>query len=82
MGKIIARAVIKRQKGKLYYFDKNGNACEATMKKGGTKGHRSCKAAAPKKRKVVKKKAAPKKKRAVAKRAPAKKRVVRAKKRK
>jgi hypothetical protein len=91
MGKIIKKGVVTRQKGKLYYIDASGNVCEAAMKKGGTRGHRTCKAAAPKKKAAAKKrvvkKAAPKKKaaprkRAVAKRAPAKRKVARAKKRK
>ena len=34
MGKIIVRNVITREKGKLYYIDKDGNVCEAEMARG------------------------------------------------
>jgi len=66
MGKIIKRGVVDRKPGKLYYIDGKGNACEATAKRGGTKGRKSCHE--PKK-KAAKKKAAKKK---TAKRKPAK----------
>jgi hypothetical protein len=60
MGKIIAKSVVTRKPGYLYYIDGKGNVCEAKMARGGKK-----KKAAKKKvvkKKVVKKKAAPKKK--------------------
>ena len=44
MGRIIAKGVIKRQSGFLYYVDGQGNVCEAKMSRG------------RKKKKVVKKK--------------------------
>jgi len=59
MGKIIAKKVIKRKPGYLYYVDGSGNVCEAKMARGGRK-----------KKKVVKKKVAKKK---PAKKKPAKK---------
>ncbi|MDP8247956.1 MAG: hypothetical protein P9M00_07445 [Candidatus Tritonobacter lacicola] len=48
MGKIIAKNVITRKKGFLYYVDGKGNVCEAQMARGGKKK--------AKKKKVVKKK--------------------------
>ncbi|MCD4666419.1 hypothetical protein K8R47_01260 [archaeon] len=51
MGKIIAKNVIKRQTGFLYYVDGKGNVCEAKMARGGKK----------KKKKTVKKKTVKKK---------------------
>ncbi len=49
MGKIIAKNVIERKSGFLYYVDGKGNVCEAKMARGG------------KKKKVAKKKPAKKK---------------------
>lgn len=46
MGKIIAKGVVTRKKGYLYYIDAKGNVCEAKMARGGRK----------KKKKAVKKK--------------------------
>jgi hypothetical protein len=37
MGKVLKKAVVKREKGKLYYIDAKGNLCCANMKKGGKK---------------------------------------------
>ncbi len=51
MGKVIAKNIVKRQPGYLYYVDGKGNVCEAKMARGGKK----------KKKKVVKKKAVKKK---------------------
>lgn len=51
MGKVIAKGVVKRKPGYLYYIDGKGNVCEAKMARGGKK----------KKKKVVKKKAVKKK---------------------
>jgi hypothetical protein len=35
MGEIIIKNAIKRKEGYLYYIDKDGNICEAEMKKRG-----------------------------------------------
>lgn len=35
MGRVIARNVITRKKGYLYYVDGKGNVCEAKMARGG-----------------------------------------------
>ncbi|MCD4770937.1 hypothetical protein K8R30_00795 [archaeon] len=51
MGKIIAKGVVERKSGFLYYVDGKGNVCEAKMARGGKK----------KKKKAVKKKVAKKK---------------------
>ena len=59
MGKIIAKSVVTRKPGYLYYIDGKGNVCEAKMARGGKK-KKAAKKKAPKK-KVVKKKAAKKK---------------------
>ena len=37
MGTIIAKGVVKRQPGYLYYVDGKGNVCEAKMARGGKK---------------------------------------------
>jgi len=37
MGKIIAKNVVKRKPGYLYYVDGKGNVCEAKMSRGGKK---------------------------------------------
>jgi hypothetical protein len=50
MGKIIAKDVVDRKPGFLYYVDGKGNVCEAKMARGG------------KKKKAAKKKPAKKKK--------------------
>ena len=47
MGKVIAKGVVDRKKGYLYYVDGKGNVCEAKMARGGRK---------KKKKKVAKKK--------------------------
>ena len=56
MGKVIAKKVVKRKPGYLYYVDGKGNVCEAKMARGGRKKKK--KAA----KKKTKKKAAKKKK--------------------
>jgi len=53
MGKIIAKGVVDRKPGHLYYIDGKGNVCEAVMARGGRK---------KKKKKVAKKKVVAKKK--------------------
>ena len=35
MGKVIAKNVVKRRAGYLYYVDGKGNVCEAMMSRGG-----------------------------------------------
>ena len=37
MGRIIAKGVVDRKKGFLYYVDGAGNVCEAKMARGGRK---------------------------------------------
>ena len=37
MGKIIAKKVVDRKSGYLYYVDGKGNVCEAKMARGGKK---------------------------------------------
>ncbi len=37
MGKVIAKKVVKRKPGYLYYVDGKGNVCEAKMARGGKK---------------------------------------------
>ncbi len=56
MGKVIAKNIVKRQTGYLYYVDGKGNVCEAKMARGGKKKKAS-------KKKPAKKKSAKKKKR-------------------
>lgn len=53
MGKVIAKNVIKRKKGYLYYVDGKGNVCEAKMARGGRRKKKA--------KKKVKKKAKKKK---------------------
>ncbi len=55
MGKIIAKNVVERKSGFLYYVDGKGNVCEAKLARGGKKKKKVAK-------KVVKKKVAKKKK--------------------
>ena len=54
MGKIIAKNVVKRRPGHLYYVDGKGNVCEAVMARGGRKKKAAKKTT--KKKKTVKKK--------------------------
>jgi len=60
MGKIIAKNVVARKSGYLYYVDGKGNVCEAKMARGGKKKKKVAKK--PAKKKVAKKKPAAKKK--------------------
>lgn len=57
MGKIIAKNVVERKPGYLYYVDANGNVCEAKMARGGKKKKKTAA-----KKKVTKKKTTKKKK--------------------
>ena len=43
MGKVIARNVVSRKKGYLYYIDAKGNVCEAKMARGGRRRKSSSK---------------------------------------
>ena len=62
MGKIIAKKVVERKSGFLYYVDGAGNVCEAKMARGGKKKKKVAKKKVVKK-KVAKKKVTKKKKR-------------------
>lgn len=53
MGKVIAKNIVKRKKGYLYYVDGKGNVCEAKMARGGKKKKKKV---TKKKKKVVKRK--------------------------
>jgi hypothetical protein len=61
LGKIIAKNVIERKPGFLYYVDGKGNVCEAKMARGGKKKKKVTKKKVVKK-KVTKKKVTKKKK--------------------
>lgn len=68
MGRVIAKKIVKRKKGFLYYVDGEGNICEAKMARGGKKKKKAVKKKVvkkkePAKKKVVKKKAVKKKRR-------------------
>ena len=59
MGKIIAKNVVERKSGFLYYVDGQGNVCEAKMARGGKKKKKKVAKKVTKKKvakKVVKKK--------------------------
>ena len=43
MGKIIAKNVITRKPGYLYYVDGKGNVCEAVMARGGKRKKKTAK---------------------------------------
>ena len=62
MGKIIAKNIVERKSGFLYYVDGAGNVCEAKMARGGKKKKKVAKKKVVKK-KVAKKKVTKKKKR-------------------
>ena len=65
MGKIIAKNVVERKSGFLYYVDGKGNVCEAKMARGGKKKKKVAKKKVAKKKvakKAVKKKTVKKKK--------------------
>ena len=65
MGKIIAKNIVERKSGFLYYVDGQGNVCEAKMARGGKKKKKVAKKKPAKKKvakKPAKKKAAKKKK--------------------
>ena len=54
MGKIIAKNIVDRKSGYLYYIDGKGNVCEAKMARGGKKKKKAAKK--PAKKKPAKKK--------------------------
>ena len=62
MGKIIAKGIVTRKPGYLYYIDGSGNVCEAKMARGGKKKKKAVAKKKPVKKKVVKKKPVKKKK--------------------
>ena len=67
MGKIIAKNIVERKSGFLYYVDGKGNVCEAKMARGGKKKKKAAakkpaKKKAPAKKPAKKKPAAKKKK--------------------
>ncbi len=66
MGKVVAKNVVTRKPGYLYYVDGKGNVCEAKMARGGKKKKAAKKKPAAKKKavkkKTTKKKAVKKKK--------------------
>ncbi len=37
MGRVIAKNIVQRKSGYLYYVDSQGNVCEAVMARGGRK---------------------------------------------
>ena len=51
MGSVIAKNIVKRKPGYLYYIDGQGNVCEAKMARGGKKKKVKRKAVKKKKRK-------------------------------
>ena len=57
MGKIIAKNIVERKPGFLYYVDGKGNVCEAKMARGGKKKKKAAKKTV---KKVAKKKVAKK----------------------
>jgi len=62
MGKVIAKKVVDRKSGYLYYVDGQGNVCEAKMARGGKKKKAAAKKKPVKKKAPAKKKPATKKK--------------------
>tara|TARA_Y100000310_G_C20652470_1_gene800193 strand:- start:1082 stop:1261 length:180 start_codon:yes stop_codon:yes gene_type:complete len=56
MGRVIAKKVVDREPGYLYYVDGKGNVCEAKMARGGKKKKAAKKKKAPAKKKAPKKK--------------------------
>ena len=63
MGKVIAKNIVDRKPGYLYYVDGKGNVCEAKMARGGKKKKKKAVKKKAVKKKAVKKKATKKKKR-------------------
>jgi hypothetical protein len=49
MGKVVAKGVVERKPGHLYYVDAQGNVCEAMMARGGKKKKATAKKAVAKK---------------------------------
>ena len=55
MGRIIAKNVVDRKAGYLYYVDGAGNVCEAKMSRGGRKKKSSSKKSSTKRKSTTKK---------------------------
>ena len=55
MGRVIAKKVITRKKGYLYYVDGKGNVCEAKMARGGKKKKKATRKKVVKRRTVKRK---------------------------
>jgi len=55
MGKVIAKNIVDRKSGFLYYVDGKGNVCEAKMARGGKKKKKKA-VKKPAKKKAAKKK--------------------------
>ena len=51
MGKVIAKNVVERKPGYIYYVDAKGNVCEAKMARGGKKKKAKKKSVKKKKKK-------------------------------
>lgn len=58
MRTIVKRNVVNRKKGYLYYITGDGHVGMAKAKRGGSRGHRTCKTPKPKRRKASKRKTA------------------------
>ena len=56
MGKIIAKGVVERRSGYLYYVDGKGNVCEAKMARGWKKKKKAAAKKKPSKKTTKKKK--------------------------
>ncbi len=56
MGRVIAKKVVTRKPGYLYYVDSKGNVCEAKMARGGRKKKKKTKKKKAKKKKTKRRK--------------------------
>tara|TARA_Y100000034_G_scaffold20974_2_gene24077 strand:+ start:1820 stop:2011 length:192 start_codon:yes stop_codon:yes gene_type:complete len=63
MGKVIAKKVVERKHGYLYYVDGQGNVCEAKMARGGRKKKAAKKKTTTKRKATTRKKATTRRKR-------------------
>jgi hypothetical protein len=52
---VVAKSVVKRKEGMLYYVTKNGDVVEKKLARGGKKGRRVCRLSGPKKSRKAKK---------------------------
>jgi len=55
MGRVVAKKVITRKKGYLYYVDGKGNVCEAKMSRGGKRKKKTTRKKVAKRRTVRRK---------------------------